>query len=246
MKYQVLGPLRVTDHDGAGMISARKMAVVLAALLVRANQPVATKELITEVWDDNPPARAMSAMHVYISQLRKFLSRPGQAQSPIVTQAPGYLLPLNADDLDCLVFQRLVRQGRGLLVRKQCEEACAVFDEALGLWRGPALSTLATGPIVRGFVTSVAEVRLECIEMHIEASFMLGRHRQLVSNLYSLIADYPLHEVFYSQLMRALHSSGRRGDALSVYHTAREVLDRELGLEPSLKLRELQRAVLVA
>jgi DNA-binding SARP family transcriptional activator len=222
------------------------MEIVLAALLLRANQVVSTKQLITEIWDENPPARATSAVHVYISQLRKLLTRPEKMDSPIVTQAPGYMLRLRPEDLDCLVFQGLVRQGRELLMRKQCEQACAAFDEALGLWRGPALSRLLSGPIIRGFVTRVEETRLECIEMHVEANFMLGRHRELVSNLYGLIADYPLNEVFYSQLMRALHSSGRRGDALGVYRTAREVLDRELGLEPSPKLRELQHAVLVA
>lgn len=246
MKYQVLGPLRVIDRDDAVSVRAPKMEVVLASLLLRANQIVPSKQLITELWDEYPPARARSGLHVYISQLRKFLTRPGQADSPILTQAPGYLLHLNPEDLDSLVFQNLVRQGRGLLLRKQSEEACAVLDQALGLWRGPALSTLLNGPIIRGFATSIEEIHLECIEMRIEANFTLGRHRQVVSDLYGLIFDYPLNEVFYSQLMRALHSSGRRGDALRVYRMARDVLDRELGLEPSPKLRELQRAVLVA
>lgn len=245
MKYQVLGPLRVIGPDDAVSVRAPKMEVVLASLLLRANQVVPAKQLITEIWDENPPARARSGLHVYISQLRKFLTRPGQPDSPIVTHASGYLLHLNPEDLDSLVFQDLVRQGRGLLMRKQCEEACAVLDEALGLWRGPALSTLLSGPIIRGFATSIEEVNLECIEMRIEANFMLGRHRQVVSDLYGLISAYPLNEVFYSQLMRALHRSGRRGDALRVYRTAHDVLDRELGLEPSPKLRELQRAVLV-
>jgi SARP family transcriptional regulator, regulator of embCAB operon len=246
MKYQVLGPLRVTDRGGIVCIGARKMEAVLAALLLRANQVVSTKQLISEVWDEAPPPRATSAVHVYISQLRKLLATPGQAESPIVTRAPGYMLLLRPEDLDCLVFQGLVRRGRGLLAHQRCEEACAVFDEALGLWRGPALSGSLNGPMVKGFMRCVEEIRLDCIEMRIEAGFMLGRHREHVSNLYGLIADYPLHEVFYGQLMRALHSSGRRGDALHVYRMAREVLNRELGLEPSLNLRELQRAVLVA
>jgi DNA-binding SARP family transcriptional activator len=245
MKYQVLGPLRVIDRDRTVLISAPKIEVVLASLLLRANQVVSTKQLITEIWEENPPPRATSTVHVYISQLRKLLTRPGQAENPIVTQAPGYLLRLGPQDLDSLLFQNLVRQGRGLLMCERYEEACGVFEQALELWRGPALSALLTGPIIRGFATRIEEIRLECIEMHIEASFKLGRHRQLVSNLYGLIADYPLNEVFYSQLMRALHSSGRRGDALRVYRTAREVLDRELGLEPSPTLRELQHAVLV-
>lgn len=245
MKYQVLGPLAVANGDSAVTIGARKMEIALATLLLRANQVVSTRQLITEIWDEKPPPRARSAVHVYISQLRKLLARPGQ-ENPIVTQSAGYMLRVRPGELDCLVFQGLVRQGRDLLADKQYEAACGVFDEAIDLWCGPVLSRLLNGPVVKGFVTRIEEIHLECIEMHLEANLRLGRHRELVSSLYGLIADYPLHEVFYSQLMRALHSSDRRGDALRVYRTAWEVLDRELGLEPGPKLRELQRAVLVA
>ncbi|MFI6157934.1 BTAD domain-containing putative transcriptional regulator [Kitasatospora sp. NPDC051170] len=244
MKYRVLGPLGVLDGDTAVTIGARKMEIALAALLLRANQIVSTRQLITEIWDESPPPRARSAVHVYISQLRKLLARPGQ-DNPIVTRPSGYLLLVRPGELDSRVFEGLVRQGRELMADRQREAACAVLDEALALWTGPVLDQLLNGPIVRGFVPPMEELHLECIEMRVEASLQLGRHREVVSSLYGLIADHPLHEVFYSQLMRALCSSDRRGDALRVYRTAWEVLDRELGLEPGPKLRELQRAVLV-
>lgn len=247
MKYQVLGPLRVLDGTADVSISAPKMEITLATLLLRANQVVTTKQLIIEAWGGGtPPLRASSAIHVYISQLRKLLTRPDQQRSPIVTHAPGYLFQLRPADLDCLVFESLVRQGRTLLLRKQCEEACTVLAEARALWHGPVLSGLSAGPLVSGFATRIEEVQLECLEMYVESSLALGRHRELISLLYGLVAEYPLHEAFYGYLMRALHSSERRGDALRVYRMAWEVLDRELGLEPGPTLRELQRSVLAA
>ncbi|POM24528.1 Regulatory protein AfsR [Actinomadura rubteroloni] len=244
MKYQALGPIRLIDGDTVHVIRAQKMEIALAVLLVRANQIVSTKELIGEIWDESPPLRAVPALHVYISQLRKLLLRPGVRENPIVTQAPGYLLRVDPEDVDYLVFQDLVRSGRTLLMRDRCEEALARFERALGLWCGPMLGGLTLGPIGRSLLTRVEEIRVECLEMQVEAKLMLGRHRELVSVLYGLINDHPFNEVFYEQLMRALHSSGRRADALRVYRMAWETLDRELGLEPGFKLREAQRTIL--
>lgn len=244
MKYQTLGPIKLVDGETVHIIRAPKVETTLAVLLVCANQVVSTKQLISEIWDEAPPLRAAPALHVYISQLRKLLSRPDAPESPIVTQPPGYVLRVDPEDVDYLVFQELVRSGRALLMRERCEEAIAVFERALNMWCGPMLSSLTPGPIGRSLVTQVEETRVECLEMHVEAKLMLGRHRELVSSLYGLINDYPLNEVFYEQLMRALYSSDRRADALRVYRMAWETLDRELGLEPGFKLREVQRTIL--
>lgn len=45
--------------------------------------------------------------------------------------------------------------------------------------------------------------------------------------------------------MTALHADGRKAQALEVYRAGRELMIKELGLEPSHKLRLLQRAVLL-
>jgi DNA-binding SARP family transcriptional activator len=246
MRYQLLGPLRVVNENAGVSIRARKVEVILAALLVRRDHVVSIEDLITEVWEQDPPVRATAAVHVYISQLRKLLTQPGGKANPIDTRAPGYLLRAHPEDLDSTAFQRLVRQGREHLRRKDHEAASSDLGDALSLWHGPALSHLPHGPLISGFQTSIEELRHECIEMHIESNLALGRHRELVSRLYSLIAEHPLHEVFYCQLMQALVRCQRRADALSVYRLAWETFDCELGLEPGPRLRELQRAILTA
>ncbi|WP_199487355.1 AfsR/SARP family transcriptional regulator [Actinomadura spongiicola] len=224
------------------------MERILATLLMRSNQVVSSAQIIEEIWGERPPRRATAAVHVYISQLRKLLNRAANADagtpSPIVTVSPGYLLRVGPDDLDMFVFQRLLRDGRAHMLDGEYHEADRVLEAALGLWRGPALSRLCEGPIVGGHVAGLEEERLECIEMRIEAQLRIGRHRAVVSELHGLIAEHPLNERFYGQLMRALHLSERRSDALRIYQRAREVINRELGLEPGPMLREVHGEVL--
>ncbi|WP_242884836.1 AfsR/SARP family transcriptional regulator [Actinomadura litoris] len=244
MRFEMLGPVRVIDHDGASSLTARKIEILLVVLLARADQVTTTGQLMTEIWGENPPRRATASLHVYVSQLRKFLDRPGRETGPIITRPPGYLLRLGDDELDVHDFQRLVQQGRCAVQQGRPEEAAPAFERALALWRGATLGDLRDGPIIYSYVTWLEELRLECLEMLIDVYLWLGRHREIIGRLYTLTEEHPLHEAFYRQLMLALYRADRQADALGAYRTARERLNRELGLEPCRSLRDLHESIL--
>ncbi len=244
MRFEILGPLRVVDGDEVLTVSARKVEVLLAALLIRSGEIVSCEQLISEIWGDDPPRRATAALYVYISQLRKILDRPGREQSVIVTRAQGYLIAPREGELDLRVFEQLVQQGRAAVREQRHRDAVAHLTRALDMWRGPAPVDRRSGPIVTGFVAWLDQTRLECTEKLVQANLELGLHSELIPLLFVLIAEHPLHEAFYRQLMLALYHSERRGDALRVYRSARQVLQRELGLEPGRGLRELHQGIL--
>lgn len=248
VRYELLGPLRVVSEEGeAASIGAPKIETLLAALLIRADQVVATEQLMTEIWGDEVPRRATAGIHVYISQLRKFLGRSaGSSTSPVVTRPRGYVLRIDSDSVDYRLFLRLVDRGR-VHARESChQQASKCFEDALAMWHGPVLGDVSHGPIVKGFVTWLTETRLECTEMFVDAQLELGRHRELVGRLYSLVAEHPLREAFSRQLMLALYRSDRKADALGVYRSVRKTISEELGLEPCRALQELHRSILAA
>jgi len=217
---------------------------VLAALLIRADRVVAASELMTELWGECLPRRAAAGVHVYISQLRKFLNGPAGSENPVITKAPGYMLRMGCDELDCHAFLRLMNMGRGHVRELRDDEAANSFGEALALWRGPVLADLGNGPILNGFMTWLEEQRLEGLKMLMDAKLRLGCHREVIGRLYSVTSEYPLHEEFHRQLMLALYRSDRKADALAVYRSVRKLLRDELGLEPCHALQDIQRAIL--
>ncbi|CAO5154763.1 SARP family transcriptional regulator, regulator of embCAB operon [Frankia sp. AiPs1] len=244
MRYETLGRLRVTDADQAHSLSARKTAVALAVLLIRAGQVVPMERLITEIWDDDPPTRATAAVHVYVSHLRRFLAG-ANAASQIVTRAPGYRLTLGTDEVDADRFHELLWDGREHAARGSHERAAELLESALGLWRGPALDGLHGSAVVDGYVGRLAESRLAGIETLMEAKLALGRHREVVGSLYSLAAEHPTREKLHRQLMLALYRSERQADALRAYHSLRRCLQDSVGLEPGRGLQELYHSILV-
>ena len=73
-------------HSDGGL--GAPAAVLLAALLWRANQQVPVDELADLVWDGAPPAGAREALRALVMRLRRQLGQ--EAGTRIVTRAPGY------------------------------------------------------------------------------------------------------------------------------------------------------------
>ena len=119
-----------------------------------------------------------------------------------------------------------------------------MLTEGQGLWRGEPLADVRSEVLRRDQVPELEELRLQAVEWRVDAGLQLGRHGELVPELRSLVARYPLRERFGGQLMLALVRCGRPAEALEAYQFAREVLAEELGTEPGAGLQELHLQIL--
>src|SRR5262252_1185361 len=140
MDYRILGPLEVVDGGESVALGTLKERLVLAVLLLHANQFVSRERLIDDLWGEAPPPTAQQAVYVYLSKLRKALSVAGA--DPIATADGGYRLQIDLEQLDAGRMQLLVASAREGLKKGELEGAAAQFDEALLLWRGPTLAGL--------------------------------------------------------------------------------------------------------
>jgi DNA-binding SARP family transcriptional activator len=239
VEFRVLGPVEAVVDGQPVPLPAAKPRALLAVLLLGRNRVVPVHELIAELWGDEPPDTAAKALQVYVSQLRKAIGA-----ERVLTKPPGYALRVDDGELDLDRFERLVREGRDLLSAGDAKEAVQRLEQALELWRGPALAEFGAEPFGRDAGARLEESRLAALEQRIEADLALGRHARLVSELEELVARHPLRERLHGQLMLALYRSGRQAEALDVYRRTRETLVDELGIEPSPELQELERAIL--
>ena len=182
-----------------------------------------------------------------VSHLRRVLEpehESGEERGLLVTRQPGYALRSDAVAVDAERFERLVGEARRALDDGSAAEAAASLDEALGLWRGPALPEFAFDDFARDEIERLEELRLGATEDRIESLLRLGRHGELVGRLGSLVAAHPLRERLRGQWMLALYRSGRQADALQAYRDGRRLLASELGLEPGPELQRLEHAIL--
>jgi WD40 repeat protein/DNA-binding SARP family transcriptional activator len=216
-----------------------KQRAVLAHLLIRANEVVPAETLLDEIWGEEPPETARKIIQTYVSHLRKVVGG-----DRLQGRAPGYRLRVDPSELDAARFDALVREGRKML---PSDPAAAVgsFEDALALWRGPALAGLvADQPSLLAQSARLDEARLEAQEGRVEALLASGADARAVGDLEILLAQHPLRESLWGQLMLALYRQGRQADALAAYQRAREILADELGIDPSPELSRLHERVL--
>ncbi len=255
IRIGLLGTLDVSHTPGISIarrsvqITAAKLRQVLAMLAANANTMVSTDHLIDELWPEAPPSTVKTIVQTYVYQLRKLFGETSSSShrtSLLTTRPGGYLLTVPRDDVDIFQFQQLMERGRTALTHGKPDRAADLLRDALALWRGPVLADVTLGPNLHGLWVYLEEQRLEAVSLRIEADLANNRHREVVAELRRLVATHRLHESFYIRLMQALHRSGRRGEALTVYHQLRHILDQDLGLEPSLEAQQLQQQILIS
>ena len=245
LEFAVLRPLQVRSDAGQIVLPSAKERALLAHLVARASRTVSTDELIDTLWGETPPRTAAKALQDHVLRLRNVLE-PDRDGSPVllVTDGSGYRLNVADDAIDARRFERLVELGRRAHQQGRVEAASATLGDALELWRGPAYAGLESTSFGGRETRRLEELRLIALEDRIAADLDLGRARETVGELESLVHEHPLRERFWQLLILALYRSDRQADALAAYSRARDVLVEELGVEPSGELRRLHLQVL--
>lgn len=249
IRYSILGGLEVTKAGRECTPTAPKVRQVLALLLLRVNRLVQVDAIVEELWGGSPPKSALITAQTYIYQLRKLIKREGLApagQELLLTFPTGYRLQIDPAQLDACIFAELLSLGLQLLEDGQPQAASQRLQEALDLWSGPALADIPRGPLLSRHAVHLEEQHLRALQLRIQADVQLCRERELIGELRSLVAMYPLNEWFHGQLIGALHRAGRRGEAFEAYHRVSTVLSRELGIDPSSALQRLHQELLTA
>ena len=242
--FRVLGPIEVCAGDCVLPVGGRTQVKVLAFLLLHANRAVSSDALSDAVWGEARSRRG-NRLPMAIGRLRKALAPLGDGAGPVLrTVGGGYLLTVGPGELDAELFGGLVEDGRRALAAGDPTGCAEVLGSALGLWRGPALAEVAFEDFAQLEIRRLEELRLEAVEVRVEAELALGRHAQLVGELEALVVEQPARERVAAQLMLAYYRCGRQGDALEVYQRTRTYLAEELGLEPGPALRGLQAQIL--
>ncbi len=247
MEFRLLGNLEVVIDGAPVDVGGTQPRTVLAMLLVAGGRVVPAESIIDALWGHEPPGSAAGTLQSYVSRLRRALvpgAARGEAARVLVWDPPGYKLALEADALDAHRFESLADRGRSLLLAGDLDGARRLLDDALGLWRGPALLEFSHLDFAWGFAARLEERKLVVTEDRIEADLRLGRHTAVVGELGELVAANPLREQFRHHLALALYRSGRQAEALRILDDARRTLRDQLGIDPGRPLVDLESAIL--
>jgi DNA-binding SARP family transcriptional activator len=236
---RLLGPVELRSADAWRQPDRPQQRLVLALMALRAGQVVPVGELIGAVWAETPPRSARASMQVLVTRLRRLLA--GTPGSKLERRGEGYRLHLEADRLDVHRFRSLAKAGRAAA---DCRTAVAAFDEALALWRGPALADVPGTAKIEAIRSGLAEEHLSALQDRINAMLGCGLEWEAAAELPGLLARNPLAERLAGMLMVAFYRCGQQADALKVFREVRGRLVADLGIEPGPELQHMHQRIL--
>jgi SARP family transcriptional regulator, regulator of embCAB operon len=244
-KFFVLGPLECWSAERPVNIPGTLQRTLLATLLAAEGNPVSVESLVTELWADSPPPQWENALQAHVSRLRRRLDTVADDRpARLIVQYSGYCLSTYADAVDAKVFLRELANAR-FPGAGDPRRAADALRRALSLWRGNAFGLVIQGPLCRTVAQRYEAARLVALETLFDLELRIGRHTDIIPTLSELVESPSLNERFCEQLMIALYRSGQQAVALSAYRRMRERLKDELGVEPTITLRNMLNAILV-
>jgi predicted ATPase/DNA-binding SARP family transcriptional activator len=244
MRFEVLGPLRVTDGDRTLPLGEPQQQKLLALLLASPNQTVGVDRLIDEMWPVDPPASAHHLVEVYVSRLRRLLA-DSDGLPRLVRDGRGYRIQVEPDELDADRLGTVLDQARGVVDRDPvtADRLLASFCPDGG--ERPLGDLADDSPGLRTLAVHLEELILQAVEARVEARLRLGRHHQLAGELERLTAEHPYRERLWELRMLALYRAGRQAEALETAGQLRALLGGELGIDPSPAVLDMEERILL-
>ena len=239
MEFRILGPLEVREGGAPVTLGGRRQRALLARLLLEPGRTVAVDQLVDDLWGEDVPGSAVKMVHIYVSQLRKLL--PADA---LLTHPPGYALQIEPGTLDLDRFAALREAGlvpRSQAVRPRprrsnCERPCN-FGAARRWPSSPSRSRAWRPP---GWRSSSSP------------AWRTGSRR---TSRWGATRTWSPSSRRWSPAIRCASACAGSSCSASTAPAARRRrspptassaprIDEQLGLEPSLGLRELERRIL--
>ncbi|MEU6083225.1 BTAD domain-containing putative transcriptional regulator [Streptomyces sp. NPDC047108] len=242
MRFQLLGPLSITDGPESVVLAPSKPTILLASLLLHANSVVSAEYLLRTVWGEVQPATAKAALQTCVLRLRRLFTKHGVTETPIEAVPGGYRIIAAEQNLDLIGFREGVRRAAQLTHDPEAE--LGVLRDALALWQGSLLANVRSDVLHRDEVPRLTEERLRSVERACDLELALGRCGEALVELWSATRAHPGHERFREQLIECLYRTGRQTEALAEYRRVKEYLLDELGVDPSPALQRLELAIL--
>ncbi len=215
LRVRMLGGFELTSADGGDLTPPRRKLRALVALLALAPAAGWSREQLTALlWDGRDEEQARGSLRQALAELRRLLGASALLADRETAAFDPALVSVDAVELSRLAAAGELEQAAALY-RGELLEGVSLPDSALADWllvERTRLHDLAVGVLARLLDTQSGDVAIGTAE----------RLLQLDST----------REETHRALMRLYAAAGARSRALRQYQICRDVLQRNLDVEP--------------
>lgn len=201
MEIRVLGPVDVREKGRSLPLGGPKQRALLALLVAGLPRVVETDALVEGLWGEEASAGSRSTLQTYVSNLRQVLG------DVLVHVRNGYRLEVDPGLVDSVQFTRGLEESR-LRMATAPDTVATELRRVLAMWRGRPYADLMDVPGLEPEIRRLEFLRLEAVELRIEAELVSGHHFELLAELEGLAEEYPTRERFRGGLKASVAGKG--------------------------------------
>ena len=222
------------DNTPFNGVNSARLQSLLTYLILHADAPQSRQQVAFLLWPDKSESQARNNLRQFLFQLRQVLPDPNRFL--YADSAAIYWKPDESQFIDLQIFVRSLQeadafeqQGDHIGLQKLLEQAVSAYQGDLlpgcyDDWIAPEREHL------RQQYQNACRKLMRLLEAQREYAVALQVGQKL-------IRFDPLYEETYVTLMRLYELNGDLAGARRLYHTAVEILDNELEIEPGESLR---------
>jgi DNA-binding SARP family transcriptional activator/tetratricopeptide (TPR) repeat protein len=233
----LLGGFDARSQLGSPLVlPTRKGRALLAYLALPIGRAHPRERLAALLWGDMPDAQARGNLRQALSRIQK--GWPGAAVPGILCQGDTVALDPSAVEVDVVVLERLLADGRP-----------AALEQAVGQYRGDLLEGLALPERAFDEWLTAERERLRGLAVKALEGLLAHQHTtaaedQVLETARRLLELDPLQEPVHRLVIRLHWQHGRRAAALRQYQTCVDVLARELRAGPDAETTQLHQEIM--
>jgi DNA-binding SARP family transcriptional activator len=241
MIYRILGELEIGPGGRLIDLPGGPTLTILATLLANPNRRISKTELIRVAWGSDEVEEAQ--LYKRIKVVRDLLTDIGRGADLKTHARFGYELRVPEDDIDVLLFQRLMRNADAALAERRTVDEIDCLRRALRLWRGAhPLSNVPSDALRQETLALEQRYKRAAVRLF-DLELARDNHERILDELILVSSFYPSDQRLCEQLMTAEYRCGHMAEVARSYERYRETFSAETGGDPDPLLRNVHFAI---
>ena len=249
LSLSLLGPFQAEMADQSlTRFDSDKTRALLAYLSVEAARPHRRETLAGLLWPDKVEQRARQSLSQALTNLRHLLSERKAAPPFLLTTYQTVQFNRDSDyqlDVQALIDALAAVNDHQHTDLETCERCLERLKKSVATYRGEFLAgfSIPDSPAFEEWLVVERErlhrMVIAALDRLVKAYARSQAYDQALPYAWQAVGLDPWREEAQRRLMRLLAQSGRRSEALAQYETCRQLLQEELGAEPTPETQRL-------
>ncbi|NOU67083.1 response regulator [Paenibacillus sp. LMG 31461] len=235
LEVQLFGGFKIIGRTTEGKKEAIRLRTPKTEELfafLACKRTVAREEVTETLWQNLAPDNALKNLNSTLYAIRKAV---GYDRSGGGITTTGNEIRLETDDLRCDLyeFERLIKE-----IRRAPGERAGLLEQAEALYKGPLLKGRSYEWAIE-MSRSLEQQYIDLLELTAQHHWTHDRQQQTLHYYGELLKIDAMREDIHYKMMRLYADLGRKNEAMKQYRELEQLLQRELGTSPDLRLEDV-------